>query len=235
MKIGNIVIVLVMVVLNALAGSAGAGPVCDEKDAACKKLAALAEEDQFEKIVGLANSAEKYSEASRDIIGKAYLMLAAKETNTPDQEEAFCRKALEFGAVQAYMGLYFINVQKDEEAALGFLRQYIATRPRDSVPYVLLGEAELIKKNYRLADEYLRESKKVARASSPRVDWMLFQANYLLGNFQYAGEMFESAVKNGRFEDELKSIARDIRFKGIAQRPGFQRHAPLLTGGDNPS
>lgn len=230
MKSSNILIILFVIVLNAVSSSAEAGSPCAEKDAVCRQFAALAESDQFEKIIGLVDKNAVYSESARDYIGKAYLMLAAKETNTPEQEEALCRKALEFGAVQAYMGLYFINVQKDETAALGYLKQYIETKPRDSVPYVILGEAELDKKNYRLSDQYLRESKKVARASSPRVDWMLFQANYLLGNFEYAGEMFESALKNGRFENEVKAIARDSRFEGISQRPEFRKHHPLLTG-----
>ncbi len=232
MNNNTILIILIMIVMNS-APSNAAGAPCAETDTVCKQFSALSEQDQFDKIISLVDSSTVYSEAARGYIGKAYLALAAAETNTPEQEEAFCRKALDFGAVQAYMGLYFIYAQKDEAAALGFLKQYIATSPRDSVPYVILGESELDKKNYRLSDEYLRESKKVARASSPRVDWMLFQANYLLGNFQYAGEMFESAVKNGRFDEELKAIARDSRFEGITKRTEFRKHRSLFPGGDS--
>jgi hypothetical protein len=122
------------------------------------------------------------------------------------------------------MGLYFIYVQRDEEQALGFLREYVKTKPRDTVPYVILGESELDKKNYKTADVYLRESKKVARASSPRVDWMLFQVNYLLGNYKAAGEMMEAALTNGTFEQELKELAADGRFKGMETRPEFKTY-----------
>ncbi len=229
------VAILAATIVTALPGPTLAGSPCQESDDACKQFSALAENDQHAKIIEMVDPGTEYSETARTYIGKAYLGLAAAESNTPEQEEAFCRKALEYGAVQAYMGLYFIHAQKDEAAALGFLKQYVSTRPKDSVPYVILGESELDKQNYRLADEYLRESKKVARASSPRVDWMLFQVNYLLGNFKYASEMFENAVTNGRFEEELKVIARDSRFKGINNRPEFRKHRPLFAGGDGRS
>jgi Flp pilus assembly protein TadD len=125
------------------------------------------------------------------------------------------------------MGLYFITVQKDPEAALGYLRQYVATNPGDSVPYVILGEAELEKGRNREADAFLRASKKVARANSPRVEWMLFKANYLLGNYSDAARMFESAVASGQFDKQVKSLADDARFSGIGMRPEFKRFPQL--------
>ncbi len=213
----------------------GPASLCTAKDKVCRELESLANAEQFAAIAGKVDKTREYSKESRHYIGRAYLALAAAENNTPEQEEAFCRKALEFGSTQAYMGLYFIYAQKDKAAALGYLRQYIATKPADSVPYVILGESELEKMNYRLADEYLRESKKVARASSPRVDWMLFKANYLLGNYEYASQMFESATQNGRFDDELKSIAADGRFHGIQKRPEFQKHQQLFAEGNRHS
>lgn len=102
------------------------------------------------------------------------------------------------------------------------------TNPRDTVPYVILGESELNEKHYELADAYLREGKKVAHAHSARVDWLLFQANYLLGNYRFAAEMFESAVTEGKFEIELKAIATDQRFRGIDQRPEFKPYQAML-------
>ncbi|HSQ78360.1 MAG TPA: hypothetical protein VLN91_05660, partial [Nitrospirota bacterium] len=168
-------------------GISSENSLCIKSDTVCMEFEQLAEAGQFDAIIKKIDAATRYSEGSRHLIGKAYLALAGREEATPEQEETFCRKALEYGATQAYMGLYFIHAQKDQEKALGFLRQYVETKPVDSVPYVILGETELGKKNYKLADFYLRESKKVARARSARVDWMLFQANYLLGNYQYAG------------------------------------------------
>ena len=185
-------------------GISSENSLCIKSDTVCMEFEQLAEAGQFDAIIKKIDAATRYSEGSRHLIGKAYLALAGREEATPEQEETFCRKALEYGATQAYMGLYFIHAQKDQEKALGFLRQYVETKPVDSVPYVILGETELGKKNYKLADFYLRESKKVARARSARVDWMLFQANYLLGNYQYAGEMIGSVAANGKFNEELK-------------------------------
>ncbi|OGW36697.1 MAG: hypothetical protein A2X58_00120 [Nitrospirae bacterium GWC2_56_14] len=160
---------------------------------------------------------------ARQYIGRAYLGIASRENNTSKQEEEYCRKALQYGAVQAYMGLYFITVQEAPETALGYLRQYVATKPGDSVPYVILGEAELEKRNYKEADSYLRESKKVARASSPRVDFMLFQANYMLGNFTDASQMLENALSSGQFDKQMSSLSADARFAGIEKRPEFKK------------
>lgn len=198
--------------------------LCKKTDTICREFETLAKDEQFKAIVDKAGANRDYSEGSRYYIGKAYLAIAAADSNTPEQEEAFCRKALEFGASQAYMGLYFIYAQKDEEQALGFLREYVKTKPRDTVPYVILGESELKKNNYQLADTYLQESRKVARATSPRVDWMLFQVNYFLGNYKVAGEMMGSALTNGTFEQELKDLSADERFKGIEKRPEFKSY-----------
>lgn len=193
--------------------------LCDKSDTVCKEFEVLAEAGSYDAIIGKLDKTKEYSEGSRQFIGKAYLALAADEKNTPEQEEAFCRKAIEFGATQGYMGLYFIHVQKNEEQALGYLREYVKTQPRDSVPYVLLGQSELNKKNYELADSYLRESRRVSRAKSAHVAWMLFQANYLMGNYHFAAEMMECALNNGTFDKELKELSADPRFQGIQKRP----------------
>lgn len=219
---------LLATIILAAPSAASEGSSCEKSDAVCREIEKLAQTEQFDKIVSKVDSSSHYSKEAKQYIGQAFLALAAAETNTPDQEEAFCRKALEFGSTQAYMGLYFIYAQKDPAAALGFLKEYIATKPRDSVPYVILGEAELDNNNYRLADSYLRESKKVARASSPRVDWMLFQANYLLGDYKFAGKMLERALSNGTFEQQLKALASDARFQGIGKRPEFRKYQRLL-------
>jgi len=201
---------------------------CPEKDEQCREFARLAETEQYDKIIGAIDAKKTYSDASRSIIGQAYLMIAGRETNTPEQEEQLCRKALEYGSTSAYMGLYFIYASKDAEAALGFLKQYIATKPKDSVPYVILGEAELEKKNYQTADAYLREAKKVARGSSANLDWLSFQAGYLTGDYAYAGAMLESAMKKPEYEKELRALAADPRFSGMEKRPEFRQYESIL-------
>jgi len=201
---------------------------CPEKDEQCKEFARLAEAEQYDKIIGAIDAKKTYSDASRSIIGQAYLMMAGRETNTPEQEEQFCRKALEYGSTSAYMGLYFIYASKDAEAAFGFLKQYIATKPRDSVPYVILGEAELEKKNYQAADAYLREARKVARGQSANLDWLSFQAGYLTGDYAYAGSMLESAMKRPEYEKELRSLIADPRFSGMEKRPEFKQYEYLF-------
>lgn len=197
--------------------------LCDKTDAVCNEFEALTDAGRFESIISKVDGTREYSERSRTFIGKAYLALAADEKNTPEQEEAFCRKAVEFGAMQGYMGLYFIHVQRNEEQALGYLREYVKTQPRDSVPYVILGQSELNRNNYALADSYLRESRRVSRAKSANVAWMLFQANYLMGNYHFAAEMIETALKSGTFDKELKALSVDPRFKGIEKRPELKK------------
>jgi len=203
--------------------------LCPDKDAVCREFETLVQNEQYTAAIGKIDPKAAYSETTRQYIGKAYLGIASAENNTPEQEERYCRKALEYGAVQAYMGLYFITVQKDPDAALGYLRQYVAAKPRDSVPYVILGEAELVKGRYQEADALLRASKNVARANSPRVDWMLFKADYLLGNFGDAARMFESAVASGQFDSQVKELASDPRFSGIGNRAEFKKF-PQLPG-----
>ena len=203
---------------------------CPEKDGPCREFARLAETEQYDKIIGAIDAKKSYSDAARSIIGQAYLMIAGRETNTPEQEEQFCRKALEYGSTSAYMGLYFIYAPKDAEAALGFLKQYIATKPKDSVPYVILGEAELEKKNYQTADAYLREAKKVARGHSFKLEWLSFQAGYLTGDYAYAGAMLESVMKKPEYEKELRALALDPRFSGMEKRPEFKQYESILQG-----
>jgi len=120
--------------LSAPSGIIAAEKQCMEKDGPCREFARLAEAEQYDKIIEAIDAKKNYSDASRSIIGQAYLMIAGRETNTAEQEEQFCRKALEYGSTSAYMGLYFIYASKDAESALVFLKRYIATKPKDSVP-----------------------------------------------------------------------------------------------------
>lgn len=203
---------------------------CSAQDAACKEFSTLAAAEQYDKIIGKADAAKTYSPAARSYIGQAYLMIAGRENNTPEQEEQFCLKALEYGATSAYMGLYFIHAGRNEEKALGFLRQYIATQPKDSVPYVLLGQAEMDKENYVAANEFLRQARSVARGHSANLDWMLFQANYLLGDYAYASAMLDSALTQDQFAKELKSLSADPRFAGFSLRPEFRQYEPMIKG-----
>lgn len=197
---------------------------CEANDAVCAGIEKLYVDEKYDEIVKKADPKAKYSEASRSLIGKAYLAIAGREDNTPEQEETYCRKGLEYGQVQAYMGLYFLTVQKDEKRALGYLREYVATKPADSVPYVILGETALEAGDAKAADAYLREAKRVTRSYSARVDWLLFRANYLLGNYAASSEFLGSALKNGPFEKNLKELLADKAYAGIDSRPEFSKH-----------
>lgn len=224
---------IMIVVAFGLSGAVPSGMIaaenlCPKKDERCGEFARLAETEQYDKIIEALDAKANYSDASRNIIGQAYLMIAGRENNTPEQEEQYCRKALEYGATSAYMGLYFIYASKDTEAAHGFLKQYIVTKPRDSVPYVLLGEAELQQKNYQAADAYLREAKKLARGHSANLAWLSFMAGYLTGDYFYAGAMLESATKDPTYEKELRALVSDPRFAGMGKRPEFKQYEYLF-------
>jgi tetratricopeptide (TPR) repeat protein len=224
------IIMAVVLILSVQSGAMATEIPCAAQDAACKEFSTLAADEQFDKIIGKIDVTKIYSPAARSYIGQAYLMIAGRENNTPEQEEQFCLKALEYGATSAYMGLYFIHAGQNEEKALGFLKQYIATQPKDSVPYVLLGQAEMDKGNYVAANAFLREARSVARGHSANLDWMLFQVNYLLGDFAYASAMFDSALTQGQFVNELKSLSTDPRFAGFSLRPEFKKYEPMIKG-----
>ena len=227
----HIITIMVALLIASTALAADPPPKasrCAGTDKVCLQFEKLAEAQQFEKIVDQYDTGMKYSDGSRYLIGEACLALASRDNITPVQEESYYRGALQVKHYIAYMGLYFLYAQKNEEKALGFLREYIKTKPADTVPYAILGESELYKKNYELADTYLREAKRVAHAHSPRIDFMLFQANYMLKNYQFAKEMFDSAVLNGKFEKELKAISTDPRFDGIERRPEFKQHQAMF-------
>jgi tetratricopeptide (TPR) repeat protein len=222
------VIMAVVLIISGRSGAIAAESPCSEKDTACMEFSTLSAAEQFDKIIEKVDAKKTYSEAARSYIGRAYLMLAGRETNTPAQEEQFCLKALEYGATSAYMGLYFIHAGQNEEKALGFLRQYIATKPKDTVPYVILGQVEMDKGNYAAANELLREAKSVARGHSTNLAWMLFQVNYLLGNFAYASAMLDDAMTQGQFVNELRSLSADPRFSDLSVRPEFKKYEPII-------
>lgn len=221
--------VVAMILTGSLAADAN-DAVCAGNDAACRDFSALAATDQYEKIIDLVEPDKTYTAESREYIGQAYLMVAGRESNSLEQEEQYCRKALEYGASSAYMGLYFIHAGSDPEKALGFLKQYVATGPRDSVPYVILGEVELEKRNYEVARNYLVEARKLARGRSSNLDWLMFQANYLLGDYAAASALLDSAITQGRPVTELKVLMADPRFLGLENRPEFRKYEPLIKG-----
>src|SRR5512143_23069 len=198
---------------------------CEDADQVCKEFEQQLEAQQPDKVIARYEAAKtaQYSAVALRYVGDAYLLLASREDITPEQELGYYQKALGVKHYIAYMGLYFFYAQKDEEKALGFLREYVKTGPKDTVPYVILGESELNKQHFELADAYLREGKKVAHAHSPRVDWLLFRTNYLLKNYQFAAEMFGNAVAAGTFEQELKALKTDPRFEGIGKRAEFRK------------
>jgi len=214
----------------ALSSSMASAPVsrCKDEDTTCKQFEAFNQGEQPEKVIAHYGPAGHYSDETLRCVGNAYMALASRDDITPELEEGYYRKALEVKHAIAYMGLYFMYARKDEKKALGFLRDYVKTKPTDTVPYIILGEAELNSRNYALAAAYLREGKKVAHAHSPRVDWMLFQASYMLKDYAAAGELFESAVTKGAFEKELKTLVSDPRFADIEKRPEFKKYLEML-------
>ena len=226
--ITRFILLLAFILAPAITHAAAWAPDCKSSDEPCKTFQKHLMDGQFAAVVSKVAPNTTYSEEARYYIGKAYLGLAGSEGTPPEQEEAYCRKALEYGQTQAYMGLYFLTADRDPKKALGYLREYVATKPADSVPYVILGESELEKGNYKEADALLRESKKVGKAKSARVDFLLFQVNYLAKDYSIASEMLGNALQFGKFERELKELMADKRFAGIEDRPEFSKHRQVF-------
>jgi tetratricopeptide (TPR) repeat protein len=228
-KIISAATLLALLVMGQAIGQA-AEISCPAKDSACKDFAKLTAAGQFEKLIARVDARQNYSGDAKGLIGQAYLLLAGKEGNTPEQEEQLCRKALEYGATSAYMRLYFLYAKKDREAALGFLKQYVATKPDNAVPYVLLGEAEIAKKNYASANAYLLEAKKVTRGSTRDLDWTLFQTSYLTGDYYTASSMLNSAFSQGKTVGDLKALIVDPRYSDMGKRSEFKKLFPIING-----
>ncbi len=226
------ILVMVFVVFVVTTAGQASSPAseqsCAGNDKACREFAKLFQAEQYDRIVETVEPGKTYSDPAKHYIGLAYLQLAGRETNTPEQEERFCRQALEYGATSAYMGLYFIYAQKDTETALGFLKQYIGTRPPDALPYVILGEHEFENRNYAAANTYLREAKTVGRGYSFSLEWMLFQVNYLLGDHAYAAAMLENVMSRKEFAHEFKALTADPRFSGMEKQPAFRKYEYLF-------
>lgn len=227
MKKRIIIFAICIAALGSTSASSGEIP-CAADDRECVMFSQLYDDGQDEALIRRVDPKASYSAAARRIIGQSYLRLAGSESSTPEEEERYCRKALEYGVEAAYMGLYFLTVQQDPETALGFLRKYVTSDPPDAVPYVILGEAEFEKRNYRVADGYLRSAKQRGRGRSASLDWMLFQVNYLLGDYAFAAAMFESARSHGELRDEMKALSGDPRFQGIEKIPEFRKYAALF-------
>jgi tetratricopeptide (TPR) repeat protein len=220
----------VLIIAGTSIGIAGA-KACGGNDTVCKKFAALAAAGRFEKIVEKVNPYQTYSTATMDLIGQAYLMMAGRENNTPEQKEKFCVKALEYGATSAYLDLYYIHAGTDAQKALRYLKQYIATKPQDSALYTLLGETEFNKGNYAGAQQYLQEAKKVARGRSVNLDWLLFKASYLSGDYKTASVMLDSSLGQGKTMGDIKAlVASDSRFSEMNRRSDFSKFFNILNG-----
>jgi hypothetical protein len=57
---------------------------------------------------------------------------------------------------------------------------------------------------------------------------MLFQVNYLLGDFAYASVMLDSALAQGQFINEFTSLAADPRYGDLGNRPEFRKYGPII-------
>jgi hypothetical protein len=216
--------------ISMLSAAVATEQACAERQASSGPFTGHSEIWYFENLTAQVDSHKTYSALERENIGQAYLMLAAREGNTTEQEEYFFQKALEYGAAAAYMGLYFINMEKSPEKAVCYLHRYLETGPADVLPYVILSEIELENENYWAARDYLLKAKKVARGRAANLDWLLFQANYLLGDYAVASSLLDSAITRGRYMNELRSLVTDPRFTGLAALPEFSKYESLLKG-----
>ncbi len=223
----------VLIITTQQEGLAGTRS-CGSNDAACREFAALAKAGRHEKIVEKVKPNRTYSEAAKELIGKSYLVMAGKDGVAPEQVERLCRKALEYGETSAYMGLYFIYVKTDLEKANGFLKQYVATKPENSMPYVLLGQADFDRGNYEGAKGYLKEARKIGGAKAG-VDWLLFKASYLAGDFTTSSEMLNSSFSQGKTVGDLKALlSTDPRFSEMGKQPEFRKFYTILNGRELP-
>ena len=132
-----LVIALFVIALAAPASIRASAPAskCEDTDRDCKEFEQMLDAQQPDKVIARYEAAKtaQYSAVALRYVGDAYLLLASREDITPEQELGYYQKALGVKHYIAYMGLYFFYAQKDEEKALGFLREYVKTGPKDTV------------------------------------------------------------------------------------------------------
>lgn len=196
-------------------------------DSVCKKIENQYFKKEYEKLVSAINPREKYSEGSVFYIGMSYTMLAEK-AHLLETKEKLYRQAIAIRYYPAYMSLYNLYREKNHETATGLLKEYVKTNPDDPAPFVVLGEIEFNSKSYKDADKYLRRAKKLSKSHTSGLDWLLFKTNYVLGNYEYSSKMFDSAIAQSRFTEEIQAIKTDPRFAGIEDRPEFKQYKSLL-------
>jgi tetratricopeptide (TPR) repeat protein len=223
-------VVFVLVILGQEDIFAGTS-ACAKSDAVCKEFAALSDAGKHQTIIDKVNPKQSYSDKARMLIGNAYLTVARQENKTPQQKEQLYMNALEYGATSAYMSLYFLHAKTDTVKANGYLKQFVETKPQDATPYVLLGEADYKQGNFKSAKEYLREAKKVSNGKSGDIDWFLFKASYLAGDYFMASAMLDSSFSQGKTAGDLKAlVSSDQRFSSMGKKYEFRKFFKILNG-----
>lgn len=208
---------------------------CGRNDTDCQEFTALSQSGRFDAIIQKASPKRSYSDASRDLIGKAYLAMADREGTAPEQKETYYRNAIAYGAYSAYMGLYAIQVKTDAVKAHELLKQYIAAGPEDPAPYVVLGEAAFKNGEHKIAREYLKEGKKVAHGKKTNLDWLLFKASYITEEYGTASTSLDSSFSQGKTVGDLKAlVASDPRFATLGKRSEFRKFFKILNGTATP-
>jgi len=197
-------------------------------DDTCKKLEEQYFKKEYDKIIAAIDPKKRYSEGSSFYIGMSYTILAER-TDSPEAKDKLYRQAIAIKYYPAYMSLYNLYRGKNPEAAMAFVKEYIKTDPRDPAPFLVLSEAQFNKRNYSEADKYLRKARQLSKGHTSKVDWLLFKTNYILGNYTSASQMFESAIAQSRFTEEIQALKSDTRFVGIENRPEFKQYKPLFS------
>lgn len=224
MRIDKLIVLALTVSAVAPASFANDGFCTDEK---CKALEKQYYKEEYKNIVSTVDPKEQYSEGSRFYIGMSYVNLAEKASSFAEKDK-FYRQAISVKYYPAYMSLYGLYLEKNPEIALGFLMEYLKTNPDDPAPFVTAGKVDLEKGNYKNANRYLRRARALSNGHTAEIDWLLFKTNYILGNYKFAREMFESASAQSRLTDNIRDLRSDPRFAGIEDRPEFKEYKELF-------
>ena len=193
-------------------------------DEECKKIQNLYHQSQYDKIVEMASIKKKYSEGAVFFIGRACINLSDRSNLTSNQKEKLLLTAIEYGYYPAYMNLYNIYADKDAEVAIGFVKKYVEKNPDDPDPFFIIGESEFKKNNYKLANTFLKKSKKLSKGHTATLDWLLFKVNYILRDYGYSKKMLDSAFAQGHYVEELRALKADSRFADIEKHAEFEKY-----------
>lgn len=190
-------------------------------DQDCLLFEDLSDKLEYGVIIQRMRLGKRYSEGAQYYIGQAYAGLAAEEPDF-EQRAAWYLKSVEYGYFTSYMDLFRLFKRTDPARAYDYLYDYERRHPKEGELYFILGQFEFDKGLYKTAMSHLSTAKKLLDAQPSGLDWLLFKAAYLSGDYQKSSGILNTILNKSFLSDaDLLELKNDARFAGFSDRKEF--------------